>query len=412
MNDKLFIAKKIKVGFNPRTDTYTGMLGYVIGHDGKKWRKEPSWEGWRYKYNDSEEFEKEKRKQYEQKLSQTKANTWYKERYPAEYERMLTELENGYDTFQPYGKFSNDKRIIPQEFDNIPTEGFVLNKKVGGTRSNWNSRATYTRVYDPRGFEFEITIPNLLFILQECNAYKGKGLEGTFVYSWDGKDLVLLPTTCDEYQKSQNFTKVQDGKIGVKDLVEGCTYKDKQLNDFIYIGKFNWFENTSNYSTVNKYHIFYSVKHNTFHNYTGLVSFSQRMTDTPVTNYAELLDKFNATSNSGLLTNVTFDEFVPPTTMNYYGHREFPGSALIELEPNTYEVSGNRDDWRNSSNQYAVKSYNLKSTKVVSLNGLGDFKIKKIAPKVIDNVSKTAFKDYNFKALKVNKNNKSIAIEF
>ena len=58
MNNTLFIADKIKVGFNPRTDTYTGLLGYVIGHDGKKWRKEPSWEGWRYHFQDGEEFEK------------------------------------------------------------------------------------------------------------------------------------------------------------------------------------------------------------------------------------------------------------------------------------------------------------------------------------------------------------------
>jgi hypothetical protein len=43
MNSKLFIADKFKVGFNLRDDTYTGKLGYN-GYDGKKWRKEPSWE--------------------------------------------------------------------------------------------------------------------------------------------------------------------------------------------------------------------------------------------------------------------------------------------------------------------------------------------------------------------------------
>jgi hypothetical protein len=37
-------------------------------------------------------------------------------------------------------------------------------------------------VYDPRGFEFEISIPNLLYILQECTSTKGKGLDGEFVY--------------------------------------------------------------------------------------------------------------------------------------------------------------------------------------------------------------------------------------
>ena len=45
MNDKLFIPTKCKVGFNPRTDTYSGKLAYVIAKDGKKWRKETSWLG-------------------------------------------------------------------------------------------------------------------------------------------------------------------------------------------------------------------------------------------------------------------------------------------------------------------------------------------------------------------------------
>jgi hypothetical protein len=59
MNSKLFIADKFKVGFNLRDDTYTGKLGYVIGYDGKKWRKEPSW-GWRLKFIEADEIEVKK----------------------------------------------------------------------------------------------------------------------------------------------------------------------------------------------------------------------------------------------------------------------------------------------------------------------------------------------------------------
>jgi hypothetical protein len=33
MKNNLFIPKKIKVGFQNRTDTYTGKLGYVIHQD-------------------------------------------------------------------------------------------------------------------------------------------------------------------------------------------------------------------------------------------------------------------------------------------------------------------------------------------------------------------------------------------
>ena len=123
MNTTIFLPKTIKVGYQNRSDTYTGRLAYVIYYDQQnKLRKERSWEGWR------------------------------------------------------------DNKIEPQEFSNEPTSGFVLNKKVGGYDTGWNHRQTYTRVYDPRGFEFEITIPNLLYILENANSIKGKGLEGDFIY--------------------------------------------------------------------------------------------------------------------------------------------------------------------------------------------------------------------------------------
>ena len=423
MNNTLFIANKIKVGFNPRTDTYTGLLGYVIGHDGKKWRKEPSWEGWRYHFQDGEEFEKIKRQQYEQRLAQFRNNLeYYKKHYPnntSHAEKQLKDFENGYASFTPNGRFSNDPKIKPVEFENVPTEGFVLNKKVGGTRYSWNTRATYSRVYDPRGFEFEITIPNLLYILQECNAYKGKGLEGTFVYAWDGKDLVLLPTSSQEYQESQKFTKLQSGKVGVKDLVAGCTYKTKQLQEYIYLGKFNWFEESYDYSAakdrslklqnVDKRHVFIDVKSNSFLGTTSLSSFAQRMTETPVDNYAELLDKFNATSNSGVLKEVNLEEFTPDTEVSYYSRNRTLGTAYLPIAEDKYEVYDvdfNLGDWRNSSrNTVNVASYNLTMNRVVSIKPDGDFEIKKVTSKKLDKVSHATLLGMKLKVLKTNKNN-------
>ncbi len=66
----MLIPKRIKVGFNARKDTYTQKLAYIIYYDEQGvLRKEGSWESWR------------------------------------------------------------DKNIPPGEYDNEPTEGFVLNKK-------------------------------------------------------------------------------------------------------------------------------------------------------------------------------------------------------------------------------------------------------------------------------------------
>ena len=179
-NDKLFIPDKIKVGYQKREDTYNGNLAYVIYYDKKGvLRKETSWDGWR------------------------------------------------------------NKKIAPNDFDNQPTEGFVLNKGVGGVKSGgWNPRNEYIRVYDPRGFEFEISLANLLFILSESNCFKGKGLEGKFVYAWDGTELVLLPVDTAEYKKSCEFTDLKTlSNIPLKELKYGATYSDAKGEKWVYLGK-------------------------------------------------------------------------------------------------------------------------------------------------------------------------------
>lgn len=211
-NTQLFIPTKCKVGFNPRSDTYTGKLGYVIAHDGKKWRKELSWNNWVYKYLTKEEY-------------------------------------NALPERQRY-RCSSDKSIKPVEFDNIPTEGFVLNKDVGGDKHHYNVRNVYCRVYDPRGWEFEISIPNLLFILDNTSSIIGKGLEGSFIYSWDGKDLVLLPTNANEYKDCIEFTKLQSKKIKAKELIVGATYLNSKQVKCLYLGKFPYFD--YNYRCDNK----------------------------------------------------------------------------------------------------------------------------------------------------------------
>lgn len=192
----IFVPKKINIGFQNRSDTYTGKLAYVIYFDEKgKLRKETSWQNWRSK-------------------------------------------------------------DIPNEiYENEPTEGFVLNKKVGGDRYSWNPRRTYTRVYDPRGFEFEITIPNLLWILENCNCIKGKGLEGQFVYGWDGKDLVLVPVDSPDYQEIQAKNEVIHNNefIKPKDLIVGATYENLNGTQFVYMGKFKpWFIMRNYYNSTPK----------------------------------------------------------------------------------------------------------------------------------------------------------------
>lgn len=245
------IPETIHVGYQERDDTYTKKLAYVVYTDAKgKLRKEKSWNGWR------------------------------------------------------------DNKIDPEDYKNEPTSGFVLNKKVGGGNHGWNSRNEYIRVFDPRGFEFEISVANLLFILQECTSSKGKGLEGEFVYAWDGADLVLLPIGSREYHECVNYTENQTKKITKNDMIEGCAYLMKNMVDVMYLGRHDWYESERDWKT-DKYAIVHKGKKHIFKEIsdeevrwreyiiqTGFTKLAQKTSDAPLPQYADAYDKFKKSMHS------------------------------------------------------------------------------------------------------------------
>ncbi len=178
MKSTIIIPTKIKVGFCNRTDTYSGKLGYIIMFDGKVWRKEKSWEGWR------------------------------------------------------------DKSIESQEFENNLSTGFTINLNKGGVGSGysrWDTRMEKIRVDDQRGFEFEITLPNLLYILQNSSCVKGKGIDSACCFGWDGKDLVLIPEEAPEYQEMLEFNELQTKKVSRKELIQGGIYIDNKNEKITFL---------------------------------------------------------------------------------------------------------------------------------------------------------------------------------
>jgi hypothetical protein len=248
MNKQLYIPTLLKVGFQKRDDTYTGKLGYVTYYDQKNvLRKEKSWKDW------------------------------------------------------------CSKKLGSQEFENKPTEGFVINRNGGGIAESWgdwnDTRHEFVRVYDPRGFEFEIRIPNLLFILSESNSIKGKGLEGEFVYAWQGTQLILVPTSSQQYKNSLEFTALQGKKLDKKELTPGCIYRTKKQKDLIYMGRFDWYEfgyNTKkNAEEANTYGL--NTKKEHVFIYMGgkkpevgtlqLKNIASKISDTPVENFADLMTR-------------------------------------------------------------------------------------------------------------------------
>lgn len=320
INSKMFIPEKLRIGFNKREDTYTTKLGFVVYYDEKgKLRKKDGLESWR------------------------------------------------------------DHSIEPEEYSNIPTEGFVLNRNVGGIRNSWSSwhpRKEYVRVYDPRDFEFEISVKNLLFILNECSSIKGKGLEGDFVYAWEGKELILLPVNCEEYKNSKTHTSRQKKKISAKDVKEGCSYITKNGTNVMYLGKHpfdgtSWYnEDNKEYSNNGNKHIFlildeeaYKYSHQKYLDEPGFTKLAECTSETPLNTYPDELDNFKKSRQYGAIKDIYTSIASYNTNRHYYSEK-----FIIPDENDKYkiiEVEGNRNSYNYYQSKY--KQYTIRESKPFKL---------------------------------------------
>lgn len=298
---KLYIPDNIKVGYQDREGTYTGKLAYVVYYDHKKvLRKESSWNSWR------------------------------------------------------------DHKIDPSDFANTPTEGFVLNKGVGGTRESygWNARNEYIRVYDPRNFEFEISVANLLFILQETSCSPGKGLEGQFVYAWDKADLVLLPVKSQDYKSCQEFTNLQASKIGMRDLKLGATYRTKSQVDLVYLGKFDYYYSCERYwSNDNKGHckilLFRDVKNSKFVHLKTPQSLAVKLDEDINSNYSLWVDEFNTSPHASYVTRLFLKEEQIQDQKTSFFHHDEKNNVFHEYTPHEIYV-----DSRGNESNYSYPGHN------------------------------------------------------
>lgn len=206
----LFIPEKLNVGFKKREGTFDGNLAYIIYYDEKgKLRKEQSWDTWR------------------------------------------------------------DKKITALALDNKPQKGLIINKGIKRHGYHFGSGRSMARIYDPRGFEFEVSVDNLIGIINQSNIDLSEIVEEC-VYAWAGTELILLPTNSEQYKSALIHTENKNSKISLKDLKVGQTYSLKNSESLhVYIGHYeiNNFLNTD-YNKIKAYinsskakkHVFYSLE--------------------------------------------------------------------------------------------------------------------------------------------------------
>lgn len=206
MNKTMLIPDNLEIGFQKRSDTMENRLSYITyKKDNGTIAKEKSWNDWK----------------------------------------------------------SDD--IPVEQYKNIPTSGFIISKDIKDHTWSGNTRVKM-RVYDPRGYDFEISINNLFMILVNSDINKCE-ISGDFVYAWDGAELILLPVNSEEYKISKEASETHNKKISVKELKVGALYKSRiirgKTSSYLYLGRKEWNDSLS-YEKLDLYNEKMSTKLNRY----------------------------------------------------------------------------------------------------------------------------------------------------
>ncbi len=108
------------------------------------------------------------------------------------------------DTVDKWAKcryHNNEKTFNSVTLDNKPMIGFKVGRSIRRS-GGWNgSGASYVRVEDPRGFELEIMIENLVMCMGD-NLFDNGEIVQECVWGRDGNRNILLPTNSEPFNDS------------------------------------------------------------------------------------------------------------------------------------------------------------------------------------------------------------------
>lgn len=132
---------------------------------------------------------------------------------------------------------------MPHIFKNELMEGFEVAKSVRRS-GGWNGAGNVVwRVFDPRGFELEISSENLARIIDCTNIDKGS-IAGKCIWGRDGSNNVLLPEASDVYSEAVTFDKKLKNSITEKNVNVGDTVmlltEHFMTDQYVFYGKYDF----------------------------------------------------------------------------------------------------------------------------------------------------------------------------
>lgn len=92
-----------------------------------------------------------------------------------------------------------EKDLAPMDLDNKPTHGF----KIVDTASRYSTSNKFFRIEDPRGFELEIDVKNILDLIEHHTIVQGTIME-PLVWARYGSNNYLVSSNSEEYKHYKN----------------------------------------------------------------------------------------------------------------------------------------------------------------------------------------------------------------
>lgn len=122
------------------------------------------------------------------------------------------------------------KRVI---LDNAPISGFKVSRAQ--RNAGWKNIITSIRMEDPRGFEVDITMTNLV-MLTDCAVIQNGEILQECVWARDGSFNVLLPVNSAPYLEAKENTRRANSKVSTRTLNIGDTIQTDKAVIGVYMG--------------------------------------------------------------------------------------------------------------------------------------------------------------------------------
>lgn len=133
----------------------------------------------------------------------------------------------------------NTNNLKSEVIDNVPLAGFSIAKSVRRD-SSWNGGNVVWRIEDPRGYEWEISSPNLAQIITQTGIAAGGVINGRCIIGRLAGANILVPEGTDLWDKMEADLVKREAKATQKNVSGynvGDRVKTKAGEEFYFIGK-------------------------------------------------------------------------------------------------------------------------------------------------------------------------------